>query len=92
MDALAELDQGVLVEPDPRDVAGDRLVDDRLRGRAERGPLGAQDERLELGVPVELRVGLDEVVDQPYGEPAGRQADLLVDVAVDRRCRRPCGP
>ncbi len=81
--ALTELHQGVLVEPDPRDVAGDRLVDDRLRGRAERGPLGTLDEGLELGLPVEVRVALHEVVDQAYGEPAGRQADLLVDVAVD---------
>ena len=83
VDALAELDQGVLVEPDPRDVAGDRLVEDRLGRRAERRALGAQDERLELRVEVELRVGLDEVVDQAYGEPAGGQPDVLVDVAVD---------
>ena len=34
-------------------------------------------------VPVEVGVGLDEVVDQPDGEPAGGEADLLVDVAVD---------
>ena len=32
---------------------------------------------------VEVGVGLDEVVDQAYGEPAGREPDLLVDVAVD---------
>ena len=30
-----------------------------------------------------LGVGLDEVVDQAYGEPGGGQADLLVDVPVD---------
>ena len=81
--ALAELDEGVLVEPDPGDVARDGLVEDRLGRRTERRPLGAQDEALELGLPVELRVGLDEVVDQPDGELAGGQADLLVDVAVD---------
>ena len=34
-------------------------------------------------LPVELRVGLDEVVDQAGREPAGGQADVLVDVAVD---------
>ena len=83
VDALAELDEGVLVEPDPRDVARDGLVEDRLGRRTERRPLGAQDEALELGLPVELRVGLDEVVDQPDGEPAGGEADVLVDVAVD---------
>src|SRR4029079_7766573 len=75
--------QGVLVEPDPRDVAGDRLVEDRLRGGAERGALGAQDEGLALLVPVELGIGLDQVVDQAYGEPGGGQADVLVDVPVD---------
>ena len=32
---------------------------------------------------VEVGVGLDEVVDQAYGEPAGLEPDLLVDVAVD---------
>ena len=53
MDALAELDQGVLVEPDPRDVTGDGLVDDRLRGGPEGGALGPEDEGLELGVSVE---------------------------------------
>ena len=61
----------------------DRLVDQRLRRRAERRTLGADDEGLELGLPVELRVGLDEVVDQPGGEAPGREPDVLVDVAVD---------
>ena len=83
VDALAELHERVLVEPDPRDVAGDRLVEDRLGRRAERGALGAQDEVVELLLEVEVGVGLDEVVDQPDGEPAGREPDLLVDVAVD---------
>ena len=32
---------------------------------------------------VEVGVGLDEVVDQAYGEPAGLEPDLLVDVPVD---------
>ena len=83
VDALTELDQGVLVEPDPRDVAADGLVEDRLRRRTERRALGADDEALELAVPVELRVGLDQVVDQPGREPAGGEPDVLVDVAVD---------
>ena len=83
MDALAELDERVLVEPDPRDVARDGLVDDRLGRRAEGGALGAQDEGVELVLEVEVGVGLDEVVDEAYGEPAGLEPDLLVDVAVD---------
>ena len=83
MDTLAELDQGVLVEPDPGDVTGDGLVEDRLRRGTERRALGAQDERLQLGVPVELGVGLDEVVDQAHGELGRGQSDLLVDVPED---------
>ena len=83
MDALAELHERVLVEPDPRDVAGDGLVDDRLRRRTERGALGAQDEVVELLLEVEVGVGLDEVVHESYGEPPGLETDLLVDVAVD---------
>ena len=83
VDTLAELDEGVLVQPDPGDVTRDGLVEDRLRGRAERGALGPDDERLELLVPVEVRVGLDEVVDEAHGEPGGGQADVLVDVPVD---------
>ena len=47
----------------------DRLVEDRLRRGTERRALGPQEERLELLVQVELRVRLDEVVDQAYGEP-----------------------
>ena len=39
VDALAELHQRVLVEPQPRDVAGHGLVEDRLRRRPERGAL-----------------------------------------------------
>jgi hypothetical protein len=83
VDALPELDEGVLVEPDPRDVARDRLVDDRLRRRPERRALGAADEVVALGLPVEVGVALDEVVDEPDGEATGGQADVLLDVAVD---------
>ena len=53
MDALAELDEGVAVEPDVRDVAARGLVDERLRGRPERLPLRQPDEPLELGQEVE---------------------------------------
>ena len=83
MDPLTELHQGVLVEPQPGDVARDRLVQDRLGRRAERGALRLQQEPLELGVEVELRVGLHQVVDQADRQGAGGQADLLVDVPVD---------
>ncbi len=48
---LAQLDQGVFVQPDPRDVAGDGFVDDRLRRRAELPAFGEQDQAL----PARLR-------------------------------------
>ena len=51
-----------------------RLVEDRLRRRAERGTLGEEDELLELGV--ETGLGLDEVVDEPHGELAGGDPTL----------------
>ena len=44
---------------------------------------GLQQEPLQLGVEVELRVGADQVVHQPDRQGAGGQADLLVDVPVD---------
>src|SRR3546814_13460664 len=50
---LAELDQRVLVEPDPRDVARHGLVDDGLGGGSEGGALGPLDAGLERGLPVE---------------------------------------
>ena len=49
----------------------------------EGGPLAADDEALELGLEVELRIVLDQVVDQPDGELAGRQPDRLVGVGED---------
>ncbi len=55
VDALAELDEAVTVEADVRDVAADRLVDERLGRRAEGLPLGEADEAFELGEQVELR-------------------------------------
>jgi hypothetical protein len=91
VDALAELDQGVLVEPQPGDVAGRRLVEDGLGRGAEGGPLGPQDEPLQLGLEVEAGLPLDQVVDQPHGQAPGGQPDLLVAVAVDHvvAARRP---
>ena len=53
VDAVPELDERVAVEPDERDVAADRLVDERLGRRPERLPLGEPDEPLELRREVE---------------------------------------
>ena len=55
VDAVAELDERVAVEPDERDVAADRLVDERLRRRPERLPLGEPDEPLHLRREVEQK-------------------------------------
>ncbi len=59
------------------------LVEDGLRRGAEGGPLGAADELLELGAEVELRVGLDQVVDQAHGQPSGGEAHALLGVRED---------
>ena len=83
MDALAELDQGVLVQPDPRDVAADRLLEDGCGARAEGGPLGLAQERVQQVGEVELGLGLHQVVDQPHGEPDRGLGHPLVDVAED---------
>ena len=86
VDAVAELDQRVAVEPDERDVAADRLVDQRLGGRPERLPLGEPDEALHLGREVEEDIGVvggDEVVDQRDRHPAGLETDRLLAVFVD---------
>ena len=86
VDAVAELDERVAVEADERDVAADRLVDERLGRRPERLPLGEPDEPLELGREVEedLRVvGRDEVVDQRDRHPAGLEPDRLLAVLED---------
>ncbi len=86
MDAVAELDERVPVEPDERDVATDRLVDERLGRRPERLSLGQPDEALQLGREVEEDgrvVGRDEVVDQRDGHPAGLEPDRLLAVLED---------
>ena len=83
VDAVAELDERLVVQADRRDVAQRGLVEDGLRRRAERGTLGEEDELLELGAEVEGRLGLDEVVDEPHGELAGGDADALLGVRVD---------
>ena len=58
MDAVPELDERVAVEPDERDVAADRLVDERLGRRPEGLPLGEADEALHLGREVEEDRGI----------------------------------
>ena len=80
---MPELDQRLVVQPYPRDVAGRRFVDQRLGGGAERPPLRQADEALQLCQEVETLFGLDEVVDQAHGKPAGGQAHALLPVAVD---------
>ncbi len=86
VDAVPELDERVPVEADERDVAADRLVDERLRGRPERLALGQPDEPLELGREVEEDVRVvrrDEVVDQRDRHPAGLEPDGLLAVLED---------
>ena len=86
VDALAELDERVAVEPDVRDVAAGGLVEDRLGRRPERLPLGEQDEPLELGHEVDRDrrvVRGDEVVDEGDGDLAGLDPDVLLAVLVD---------
>ena len=53
VDAVAELDERMAVEPDERDVAAHRLVDQRLRRWPERPPFGERDQLLELVGEVE---------------------------------------
>ena len=86
VDAVAELDERMPVEPDERDVAADRLVDERLGRRPEGLPLGEPDEPLHLRREVEEDVGVvggDEVVDQRDRHPAGLEPDRLLAVLVD---------
>ena len=86
VDAMPELDEGMAVEADERDVAADRLVDEGLGRRPERLAFGEADQPLELRREVEedLRVvGCDEVVDQGDGHLPGLEADLLLAVFED---------
>ena len=86
MDAVPELDQRVPVEPEERDVAADRLVDQRLGGRPERLAFGQPDEPLHLGREVEERVGIvrgGQVVDQRDRHAARFEPDRLLAVLED---------
>src|SRR5207237_1894250 len=62
--ALAELDEGLVVQTDVRNVSTGRLVEDRLGRWPEGGSVGEQDEVLQLGDEVERRIGLHQVVEQ----------------------------
>src|SRR5690606_33394938 len=91
--AVAELDERVLVEPEPGDVPPRRRVHERLRARAELAPLREADEGVALGLPVEAVFGLpveaglevirEEVKDEPSAQLARLQAHLLLLVLVD---------
>ena len=83
VDAVAELDERLVVEADRRDIAQRRLVEEGLGRGPERESLGEQDQPFELGSEVEGRIGLDEVVDEAHGELAGGHADALLRVRVD---------
>ena len=76
----------VPVEPDPRDVARDGLVEDRLGGRPEGRALGDPDQAFDLRAEVEgdgVVVRRDQDVDQRDGDLAGLDADLLLAELVD---------
>ena len=81
--ALAELDKGLIVEPDVGDVPSGRLVENRLGRGAESRLVSQQHQAFELGDEVEGRIRLHQVIEEPDGELAGRQPDLLLVVAVD---------
>src|SRR5690606_9621370 len=67
--SVAELDEAVAVEPEPRDVPCAGRVYERLRARPELAPLRVEDERVALSLPVEPVLGLR--VQRPL--PLGRE-------------------
>ena len=81
--ALPELDQRLLVQSDPGDVAAHRLVDERLGGGPERPLLRKTDQVLQGDQEVESLLRLDQVVDQPGGELPRLESHLLLAVVVD---------
>ena len=87
VDAVAQLHQRARIQPLPRDVAGDRLVQDGLGRRAERDPLARPQVVVVLGREVEIVVDdgvpRHQVIDQPDREPAGQGAHRLVEIAED---------
>ncbi len=86
MDAVAELHERMTIQPDERDVATDRLVDECLGGWPECLSLGQPDEALHLGREVEEDgrvVGSHQVVDQRDRHPPGLEPDRLLAVLED---------
>ncbi len=86
VDAVPELDERVAIEPDERDVAADRLIDEGLGGRPERLALGQPDEPLQLGRELERErrvVRRDEVIDERDRHPARFEADRLLAILED---------
>ena len=83
MHSLAELDERRAIQPQVGNVAADRFLDDGLGGRPESGSFAADDEPLQLLVEVELRIGDDQMVDQPDGQFTSGEPDRLVVVGVD---------
>ena len=76
MDPVPELDQRLLVEPDPGDVAQAGLVEEGLGRGAEGGPLGEEDELLELGRQVEVLAGSTRwLTSRTARRPAARPTD-----------------
>ena len=89
VDPVPELDERLLVQPDPRDVAERRLVQDRLGRRPEGSALGEEDQLLELRAEVEARLGLDEVIDEADGELPGGDDRPPPRRTSRRRCSGP---
>ena len=89
--AVAELDQALLVEPDPRDPALLGGPDERHRARPERPALGEADELVALGREVEVagnralgpELRRQQRVEQGDAEPSGLEAHVLLLVLVD---------
>ena len=87
--AMAELDQALVVEADPGNVARLGGADQRAGAGAERAALGKADEAVALMREVELRrrfglqVGRQQMVDQRQRQLAGLEPDLGLLVLVD---------
>ena len=83
MHSLAELDERRAIQPQIGNVAADRFLDDGLGGRPECRSFAADDEPLQLLVEVKLRIGDDQMVDQPDCELTGGKPERFVVVGVD---------
>src|SRR6476661_5805571 len=87
---MAELDQTLLVEPDPRDPALLRRAHQRHGAGTQRAPLGEPDELVPLGGEVEVlghravgpKLGREQRVEQHDAEPAGLEPHVLLLVLI----------